>query len=101
MASRLRVTKKNVLCADTNCSTVVSALVVLVMLSALCCVVASSNVTVNFAFIGDFGSAAQGASERDAEAEVLARTLSWNPSFIVSVGDNNYPVGEANTLQEK
>ena len=48
--------------------------------------------SVTFAMIGDFGS------NDSNEADVAALVKSWNPDFIVTVGDNNYPDGEASTI---
>lgn len=45
-----------------------------------------------FAVIGDFGSASQ------PEADVAALVKSWDPEFILTVGDNNYENGEAATI---
>jgi predicted phosphodiesterase len=45
-----------------------------------------------FAVIGDYGLAGQ------AEADVAALVKSWDPDFIVTTGDNNYPMGEAATI---
>ena len=45
-----------------------------------------------FAVIGDYGSAGQ------PEADVAALVKSWQPEFIVTVGDNNYPDGEWATI---
>ncbi len=47
---------------------------------------------VHFAVIGDFGSA--GANE----LSVADLVKSWLPDFIVTVGDNNYTLGEAATI---
>ncbi|MCU0486041.1 MAG: hypothetical protein MUC85_08000, partial [Anaerolineales bacterium] len=47
---------------------------------------------VRFAVIGDYGLAGTPA------AEVAALVLGWQPDFIVTVGDNNYPSGEAETM---
>ena len=47
-----------------------------------------------FAVIGDFGSG------NTDEENVANRVKSWNPDFIVTVGDNNYPVGSAETIDE-
>lgn len=47
---------------------------------------------VNFAVIGDYGTA------KEPEADVAALVKSWQPDFIVTVGDNNYPNGEAETI---
>ncbi len=49
---------------------------------------------VRFAVIGDYGLA------DDAEAAVAALVLSWQPDFILTVGDNNYPSGAADTIDE-
>ncbi|GBD09957.1 Alkaline phosphatase [Candidatus Thermoflexus japonica] len=47
---------------------------------------------VRFAVIGDYGQAGP-------PAEAVARLVrSWNPDFIVTTGDNNYPRGEARTM---
>ena len=48
--------------------------------------------SVTFAVIGDFGLA--GAHE----AAVAARVKSWNPTFVATVGDNNYENGAAATI---
>lgn len=48
--------------------------------------------TVEFAVIGDYGLAG------DGEAAVAALIDSWEPAFIITVGDNNYPDGEAETI---
>src|SRR5688572_15104008 len=50
--------------------------------------------SASFAVIGDFGHA--GPVEQ-AVADVVK---SWNPDFILTVGDNNYPDGEASTIDE-
>jgi tartrate-resistant acid phosphatase type 5 len=45
-----------------------------------------------FAVIGDYGAIS--APERDI-ANLIS---SWNPDFIITVGDNNYPSGSASTI---
>ena len=45
-----------------------------------------------FAVIGDYGAIS--APQRD----VANLVKSWNPDFIVTVGDNNYPSGSASTI---
>jgi hypothetical protein len=45
-----------------------------------------------FAIVGDYGEAGQ------PEADVATQVKSWNPEFIVTTGDNNYPDGEADTI---
>ncbi len=49
---------------------------------------------VEFAIIGDFGSAGP------AEADVAALVHRWTPEFIVTTGDNNYVHGAASTIDE-
>lgn len=49
---------------------------------------------IRFAVIGDFGT---GSSD---EAAVAALVDSWNPDFVITTGDNNYPDGEADTMDE-
>lgn len=51
-----------------------------------------SGPAVRFAVIGDFGL------DGPAEAEVAALVRSWNPDFVVTLGDNNYPAGAAETI---
>ena len=52
----------------------------------------SSTNAVRFAVIGDYGSG-------DAkEGEMASLVKSWKPDFITTVGDNNYPKGEASTI---
>lgn len=55
---------------------------------------------VRFAAIGDFGFAAIGAKEAADEAEVAALVSSWAPELVVTVGDNNYPDGSADTIDQ-
>lgn len=50
--------------------------------------------TLRFAVIGDYGS---GSIE---EADVAAMVNSWNPDFILTTGDNNYPEGSAGTIDK-
>lgn len=49
---------------------------------------------LRFAVIGDFGQGNQ------PEADVAALVKSWNPDFIITVGDNNYPLGAAETIDQ-
>ena len=49
---------------------------------------------VIFGVIGDYGSAGQ------AEADVANLVKSWNPDFIVTVGDNNYPDGALYSIDQ-
>ncbi len=50
----------------------------------------SGNIT--FAAIGDYGS------DDQHELDVANLVKSWNPDFIITLGDNNYPSGEASTI---
>jgi len=49
---------------------------------------------VRFAVIGDYGRG------RDAEADVAALVRSWEPDIIVTTGDNNYPDGRSETIDQ-
>lgn len=49
---------------------------------------------LRFAVIGDYGSGDQN------EADVAALVDSWNPDLIITTGDNNYPVGGAETIDQ-
>jgi hypothetical protein len=49
---------------------------------------------VRFAVIGDFGSPGS------ALADVAALVASWEPEFVLTAGDNNYPNGEAKTIDQ-
>ncbi|MBI5945198.1 MAG: metallophosphoesterase [Chloroflexi bacterium] len=55
---------------------------------------AAQTSNIVFAVIGDFGDAGQ------PEADVASLVKSWNPSFIITVGDNNYPDGAASTVDQ-
>jgi hypothetical protein len=48
--------------------------------------------TIRFAVIGDYGSGSH--HQRD----VAQMIESWKPDFIATVGDNNYPIGGAETI---
>lgn len=47
---------------------------------------------VKFAVIGDYGT------DSTAEGRVATLVDSWNPDFVITTGDNNYPDGEASTI---
>ncbi len=49
---------------------------------------------LRFAVIGDYGTGEQ------PEADVAALVKSWNPEFIITTGDNNYPDGAASTIDQ-
>ncbi len=50
------------------------------------------NPSIRFAVIGDFGEGNQ------AEADVAGLVHSWNSDFVITVGDDNYPSGAADTI---
>jgi hypothetical protein len=64
--------------------------------AALCAAFAlllpTAGVAQRFAAIGDYGFAG------DAERDVARLVKSWNPEFIITLGDNNYDSGEARTI---
>lgn len=47
---------------------------------------------VRFAVIGDFGV------DTPDEAAVSALVHAWAPDFVITVGDNNYPLGQSTTI---
>lgn len=51
-----------------------------------------SATSVRFAVIGDYGLAGP------AELDVANVVKSWNPDFIITVGDNNYQLGAQTTI---
>jgi hypothetical protein len=53
---------------------------------------ATPILNTRFAIIGDYGLAGEPIRS------VAERIKSWNPDFILTTGDNNYPDGEADTL---
>jgi len=55
-------------------------------------VVAVQGAECSVAVIGDYGDAGP------AEAAVAKQVASWDPDFIVTLGDNNYPRGAASTI---
>jgi len=50
--------------------------------------------STRFAVIGDYGT------NNSNEARVAALVNSWNPDFVITTGDNNYPDGEAATIDK-
>ena len=48
--------------------------------------------SVRFAVIGDYGA------DSTPELNVSALVRSWNPDFVITVGDNNYETGSAATI---
>ena len=56
--------------------------------------VAAQQQTVRFAVVGDYGT---GGSAPKSVADLVK---SWNPDFIITTGDNNYPDGAASTIDK-
>lgn len=52
------------------------------------------NPMIRFAVIGDYGNNSQ------AETNVAMLVDGWNPDFVVTTGDNNYPLGSAATIDQ-
>jgi glucose/arabinose dehydrogenase len=57
-------------------------------------IVEASETVLRLALIGDYGLAGEPA------AQVAALVKSWQPDYILTLGDNNYPVGAAETIDE-
>ncbi len=53
-----------------------------------------ADTATRFAIIGDYGTAGR------AEQDVANRVHTWNPDFILTTGDNNYPSGAASTIDQ-
>lgn len=51
--------------------------------------------SIRFAVIGDYGEGNTG------EKDVADLILSWNPDLVITTGDNNYPNGAANTIDQR
>ncbi len=54
----------------------------------------SASESIHFAVIGDYGES--GSDELD----VANLVKGWNPDFIITTGDNNYPDGSAATIDQ-
>ena len=65
----------------------------IMLLSVFVCVLRSQTIT-KFAVIGDYGYAYVGTTEADVATEIK----SWNPDFIITLGDNNYNNGASSTI---
>ncbi|MHA2403557.1 MAG: hypothetical protein ACXADH_11250, partial [Candidatus Kariarchaeaceae archaeon] len=50
---------------------------------------------LRFAVIGDYGNGSNN------EALVASLVAGWNPDFVITTGDNNYPDGAAETIDQK
>jgi len=55
--------------------------------------------SIEIAVIGDYGAAYYTANPADSWEATVARVIKgWDPDFIMTVGDNNYSAGEAETI---
>lgn len=53
---------------------------------------------VRFAVIGDYGDDLLSSLGLGGEGKVAELVKSWDPDFVITTGDNNYPNGAANTI---
>src|SRR5213079_2513646 len=58
----------------------------------------SAATPITIGIIGDYGAAYAGGASAANEQAVADLIKSWNPDFIVTTGDNNYPNGEASNI---
>src|SRR5688572_21671675 len=68
-------------------------------LCACCCAptrMQAAKLTIGV--IGDYGSAYLGGASFSNVQAVANLIKSWNPDFIITTGDNNYPDGEASNI---
>src|SRR5688500_7039657 len=68
--------------------------VVLLVLAGRTTSGAGADGPVVFAVIGDYGNAGP------HEGAVAALVASWQPAFIMTTGDNNYPSGAPSTIDQ-
>lgn len=66
----------------------------LILLIFISCISLINGQNLTFAVIGDYGDGS------DEEEDVANLVKSWNPEFIVTVGDNNYENGSASTIDD-
>ena len=59
---------------------------------ALFLAISATAAPITFAAIGDFGS------DNISTRQVASLVRSWQPQFVITLGDNNYPVGSAKTI---
>jgi tartrate-resistant acid phosphatase type 5 len=58
----------------------------------------SSAAQITLGILGDYGSAYSGLVGASNEQAVATLIKSWNPDFIITTGDNNYPDGQASNI---
>lgn len=71
---------------------ITSLLILLFLVNIFTAEIAWSQPNVKFAAIGDYGKA--GPNELDVSNLVK----SWNPEFVITMGDNNYELGHQDTI---
>jgi len=69
-------------------------LICLLLLTIYLPVIVTSQPSIRFAVIGDYGWQGQ------PNLDVSNLVKSWNPDFIITTGDNNYDYGEAATIDQ-
>ncbi|MFZ1281825.1 MAG: hypothetical protein WAR59_13380, partial [Ignavibacteriaceae bacterium] len=67
---------------------------ILLIALLLILIVSKTFSQVKFAAIGDYGLAGEN------ELAVANLVKGWNPDFIVTLGDNNYPLGADSTIDQ-
>ncbi|MFQ5864950.1 MAG: metallophosphoesterase [bacterium] len=77
-----------------RCKQILLGLVIFMLQCFSTVLYAQSLGTVRFGVIGDYGDAGQ------AELDVSNLIKSWNVDLLITTGDNNYPNGEASTIDE-
>ena len=76
-------------------------LVVAFFVSSSSSIMFTSATKLTGAIIGDYGRAVpQKGYTSTGEAPVAEMVKSWNPSFIITTGDNNYPSGSISTIDQ-
>jgi len=58
----------------------------------------SAATPITIGIIGDYGAAYAGGASAANEQAVADLVKGWNPDFIMTTGDNNYPNGEASNI---
>jgi hypothetical protein len=71
------------------------------LLVAVCASLTSAKIDaaqLTVGVIGDYGAAYAGGASFSNEQAVANLIKSWNPDFIITTGDNNYPNNEASNI---
>ena len=70
----------------------------LAMAGSLAACLAAGAAQLTIGILGDYGAAYAGVAATSNEQAVATLIKSWNPDFIITTGDNNYPYGEAKNI---